>query len=498
MTTTVSYSQRLRDLAATRPDAVALIGLRDVAADDVITYAELDEAVDRAATLLAGAGVTSRSLVVVSLPDVPLHPTITYGAWRLGACVLPMSPRLPRAERERILLATVEFPHVVTVGVFAEGSPDVPIASADELAVQERGTWGDVVARPAMAIGSGGTSGTPKITIDGAPGVVHVVQGAMTMPPLAAAMGACRGQVHLVASPLFHTNGFSGTMTYPFLGDTTVLVERFDAERILRAVAQLRINQTIVVPTVLQRLIQAHDAHPSDLSSLTAVGYGGSSCPQWLARRWIDLIGAEHVYAGYGATEAIGKTVLRGDEWLEHPGSSGRPVSSELRILGEDGADLRPGEVGEVFMRPVGATEPMFRYLGGTYQPRVRDGFVSLGDIGWVDADGYLYIADRRTDLIISGGANVYPAEVEAVLTEHGAVADAAVVGLPDEEWGHRVHAAVELHPGANATNEDLTEWCRARLAPYKRPKTIVIVDELPRTEVGKLARHELVAQADV
>src|SRR5207249_739161 len=190
--------------------------------------------------------------------------------------------------------------------------------------------------------------------------------------------------------------------------------------------------------------------------------------PDWVKRAWIDLVGAERLYEGLGSTEGIGMTVVRGDEWLQRPGTVGRPVNAEIRILDEDGTALAPGEIGEVFMRPNGATKATFAYLGDAI-PRVRDdGFASVGDLGWVDEDGYLYIADRRSDLIITGGANVYPAEVEGVLMQHPQIADVAVVGIPDAEMGKTVLAVVELRAGEHASAADIITFARRDLAHYK------------------------------
>jgi len=488
-----SYGARLAELAAACPDAPAIHELGADGTARTVTFAELDRDAHRVARVLHNRGVGPGTLVAIALPDGALHAGASFGAWRIGACVLPLSPRLPASERTRLLGVAAEFPKVVTVGRFHDQGPvDVPLdlASLQDVVADP---LPDQVPEPALAIGSGGTSGTPKITVDGSAGRVQLEAGELALPPLLRAMGGRIGQTRLVCTPLYHVNGFSMLLTSLLAGDPVVVLERFDAGRVLDAIAAYGVGQLIVVPTVLQRLAQAPEFDAADLSSLEAVGYGGSHCPEWLTRRWIAKLGPERVYAGYGATEAIGKTVLRGDEWLARPGSAGRPVGAELRILGESGEELPPGELGELHMRPEGATAPAFRYLGSDYRHVTPDGFVSLGDVGWVDDDGYLFVADRRTDLIISGGANVFPAEVESVLTEHPAVADAAVVGLPDDAWGKRVHAIVQ--PRRTVAAEELEAWCAERLLPYKRPKSIELVGVLPRTEVGKLARGRLVEE---
>src|SRR5919205_4395621 len=194
----------------------------------------------------------------------------------------------------------------------------------------------------------------------------------------------------------------------------------------------------------MRRLAMLPDFAERDFSSFEAMHSSAAVCPIWLKQAWIDKLGAEQVYEVYGSAEGIGATIIRGDEWLEHRGSVGRSPTCEIRILDEEGRTLPPGEVGEIYFRRLDGSTPTFSYVGAEPPKTTADGFASLGDLGWLDEDGYLYIADRRVDMIVSGGANVYPAEVEAALSEHPALADVAVIGVPDEEWGRRVHAVVQ------------------------------------------------------
>jgi bile acid-coenzyme A ligase len=251
-----------------------------------------------------------------------------------------------------------------------------------------------------------------------------------------------------------------------------------------------------MVPTMLLRLARLPDLDRRDLSSLKAVLQGGAPIPAWLVRFWIERLGPERFHMSYGSTENAGLARIRGDEWLEHPGSVGRGHNSEFRILDDQLRPLPPGEVGEIFGRSTTVEGPAFEYVGAPPARATPDGFVSVGDLGWLDAEGWLYIADRRADMIISGGANVFPAEVEAALLEHPEVADAAVIGLPDEQWGQRLHALVQAREPARAPSaEELREHCRARLAPYKVPKSFEPVAALPRSDAGKLNRSALAAQ---
>ena len=199
----------------------------------------------------------------------------------------------------------------------------------------------------------------------------------------------------------------------------------------------------------------------------------------------------------YGASETIGIVVCRGDQWLAHPGTLGKGLNdTEIRVLGPDGEQLPPGEIGSIYLRT--ATGPLAAYLGNDVAPMesTADGFTSVGDMGWLDEDGFLFMADRRVDMIVTGGVNVFPAEVEAALSGHPGIADVVVVGLRDPSWGRRVHAIVQRGDPALAT-EDVVAFAKERLAPYKVPKTVEFVASIPRTEAMKFNRAALVAERD-
>ena len=302
-----------------------------------------------------------------------------------------------------------------------------------------------------------------------------------------------RPQVILVPTAMYHTNGFA--TFFPFLaGDHVVLMEKFDARQFLDLVERHRITHFTATPTMLKRIADVPDVAKRDLSSIVWLIQGAAPMPPYLVHRWADLVGAERILMTYGMSESLGLAAVRGDEWMQRPGTVGRPLrDTEVRILRLDGREASAGEVGEIFLRSAGNTGA--RYLGNV--PPVRstpDGFGTVGDMGYVDNDGYLYIVDRRVDMIVSGGANVFPAEVEAALAEHPAVADVVVVGLKDEEWGRRVHAIVEPHDkGKPPTVNELREYARIRLAAYKVPKTFEVVEVIPRTEATKISRQALV-----
>lgn len=406
-----------------------------------------------------------------------------HAAWRLGVTPVPVNLRAPEPEREAFL-RLVE-PSVVVAETSVASWPTVTLAELGDPLLSSlppaRGS------DPAFGIGSGGSTGRPKLILGGGP--LELDPEALTRTY--ASFGFGPEDRTFIAAPLYHAAGFVDSMMALFLGQQLVMMERFDAAGALRLLEEEGIESAVFVPTMLKRMLECEDLAGTDLSALRALCHLGAKCPASVKRDWIELLGAERVYEIYGSTEATGLTAIRGDEWLAHPGSVGRPVDSRLLIAGPDGAELGPGEVGEIFMAPA-AGPVSFDYRGDA--PRLRDdGLASVGDLGWVDEDGYLYIADRRSDLIVSGGSNVFPAEVESTLCGHPEILDAAVIGLPDEEWGQVVHAVIVPKPGTALTDAAVRDFCRERLVPYKVPKSVELVERLPRNEVGKLRRRALI-----
>jgi bile acid-coenzyme A ligase len=280
-------------------------------------------------------------------------------------------------------------------------------------------------------------------------------------------------------------------------GVQVVLLERFNAPRILDLIEEHRITGFIGATPMLQRLAQVPGIEERDLSSIDWVQQGASPLPVWLGRRWCELVGAEHFYLSYGATEGHGLAVCRGDQWLEHPGTLGRGfMETEIEILDADGHELPPGQVGSIYMRT--PTGPAASYVGDNVapMPRTDDGFVTVGDMGWLDEEGFLYMADRRVDMIVSGGVNVFPAEVEAALSEHPGIADVVVIGLSDPDWGRRVHAVVQASDPALG-GDAVMSFARERLAPYKVPKTVEFVTAIPRSDAMKFNRAALVEERE-
>ncbi|NQZ98089.1 MAG: AMP-binding protein [Myxococcales bacterium] len=484
----VSFGRRTRDLAAEKPDDIAIIFAPREGADREYSWATLERRALQIAGFLKARGVGQGDLVIVGLPNSPEHVFSTVAAWKLGACVLPLRADLPAWERERMI--EVAEPKV-TLGDWPEAPPDV-VSSADLDATTDDPAeiLEDCVADPATAIASSGSTGTPKIILRPGRGerAVEDLKRPYDRDPAAGAT------TELIPAPLYHTNGFYLLHMALFAGDRVVLMERFDAARAADLIESHPIVALTMVPTMLLRMARLPDFDTRDFSRIEAVVTGGASCPDWLARRWIERVGPQRFIFSYGSTEGVGITYISGDEWLEHPGSVGTGRDTEIRILDPQERELPTGEVGEIFMHKTDTDEPTYQYVGAAPAKQTDDGFTSIGDMGWLDADGYLYVADRRVDMIISGGANVFPAEVEAALLEHPGVFDAVVIGLPDPDWGQRVHALVQPLDAAAAPSVDvLRTHCRERLAAYKVPKAFEHVARLPRSDAGKLNRARLV-----
>lgn len=489
----VSFGERVSQVALSVPDQPAVIAVAPDGKESTLTWSVLDQLSTAVAHGLARRGVRERTMVVVCLPNGLEHILVTVAAWKLGACVLPLNPRLPAHERGAILGLLGKERLVVSRDLACpvdEGLDlsDEPLLSAADTFPTD--TFDPRTPQPGKAMGSGGSTGRSKIILDPRPWTADP----SSLSPFDE-LGIREGQVQLVAGPMYHNAPFSTAHYGLFYRHTLVVMEKFDAALALDLIAKHRVNFVFLAPTMMLRMSRAEAVDSRDLSSIESLYHTAMSCPAWLKREWIERVGPTHVFEAYGSTENIGFTSIRGDEWLEHPGSVGRPRYCELKILDESGDELPPGEVGEIFLRDDGYPAPTYRYVGSEPLKRTSDGFSSVGDLGRVDEDGYLFIADRRVDLVVTGGVNVYPAEVEAVLTQHPSVLDAVVVGVPDVEWGRRVHAIVQcVDPARPVSAEELVRFAREHLDPVRLPKTVEFVADLPRDESGKVRRSMLAA----
>ena len=496
----VSWGARYAAHAADDPGATAIIFAPRGAPERRVSWAAFDRAANRTARLLMERGAGEQSMVVIALPNGVDHIVVSAAAWRLGACVLPTDPALPRAELDYLLaLVARESGRAAMVIGDADTACDTVVRTLD---LHDLGKYADTplpdhTPRPGRAYASGGSTGRPKISYDTTPWAR--VPGDPTgdrLPGMTEALDLRPHQVQLVSGQLYHNMVFGWTHNGLFEAHAVIVMDHFDAAHALDLIERHHVNWMVAVPTMLRRMAHVPDVAERDFSSLHALCHAGAPCPPGLKRRWIELIGAERLIEFFGASEANGMTVIRGTEWLAHPGSVGRTVKTDLCVIGEDGKRVPPGQVGEIYMRRDDGRAPASAYLGAPPPRSIPGGYWSVGDLGWVDDEDYLYLADRRVDLILTGGANVYPAEVEAALSEDPRVADVVVIGLPDEEWGKRVHAIVQPRDPADPPNPDsLAAQVKTRLASYKRPRSYEIVEQVPRDEYGKIRRAALVAE---
>jgi bile acid-coenzyme A ligase len=478
----IPFGVRLQQLAEQRGDEPALDMLAPDGTVRSLTFAHLDAQANQWGRALAAAGAQTGSLVALAIPNSEHLVLAVLGCWKIGAVPVPMRWDLPDWERSRVLeviapVVVVDEQHRDALAARAATESDRPLPVA--------------ISPNANGICSSGSTGLPKV-------ILTLAQGLWTtessFPFLAAWEPTPQPQTILVPAPMYHTNGFS-PMTYLLGGDRLVVLEKFDAAMVIDAIEKYRITNFTATPTMLARIAALPDVHQRDLSSIAWILQGAAVMPHALLHTWFDLLSPERVVMAYGMTEGLGITALRGDEWLAHPGSVGRGFrDTEVRILDPQGRPVPTGGLGEIYLRsPMSAG---YKYLGGApLLPSTPDGFRTAGDIGYVDADGYLYIADRRSDMIITGGANVFPAEVECALAEHDDIADVVVIGLADPEWGRRVHAVVQLaDPATPLTEREVIAYAKTRLAGYKVPKTVEFVDEIPRTAATKVNRSAMIA----
>jgi bile acid-coenzyme A ligase len=447
-----------------------------------ISRSELERRSNRLARAYAALGVQDGDLVTIALPNGIEFFEACLAVWKLGATPQPISARLPDVEREAIV-ETANPALVVGVEAGAYGDRAVVTGGFEPSPDLSDEPLPDRVSAHARAMSSGGSTGRPKMIIDLSPAQCD---------PEATENGMTRGGTTLVPGPLYHAGPFMTSWQALLSGGRVVLLSRFDAERCLELIERHRVDWVLFVPTMMQRIwrLPEEERIRWDVSSLRRVMCTGAPSPAWLKRAWIDWLGPERIYEAYGGTERIAGTMISGTEWLAHPGSVGRPTGGrKIRILREDGGECAPGEVGEVFMMPPAGRGSTYRYLGDEAKA-TGDGWETIGDLGYVDEEGYLYLVDRRTDMIVTGGANVYPAEVEAALDAHPCVRSSAVIGLPDEDLGQRIHAIIES--SSPLTDEALRRHLAKHLVRYKIPRSFEFVETPLRDDAGKVRRSAL------
>lgn len=453
--------------------------------EDVLSWGALADRARRRARALAAAGVGTGDRVVLALPNCNALFELTFALWKIGATPTMVSARMPRAELEAIVQLAEPRAVIAADPALREALGALPPEFGSD---HPDGSPLETMLSPCWKVmTSGGSTGRPKLIVDHNPAKLD---GALFNQ-----LGIPDDGVLLNAGPLYHNFPFATAHIALVKGCSIVGMERFDAEQFLDLVERFRAQWVTLVPTTMNRVArlprEVLDSH--DMSSLAFVWHTAAPMPPTLKQFWMDWLGPERIWEIYGGSEGFATTQISGTDWLAHRGSVGKCVGGQILIRSESGEALPPGEVGEVYMRRDGVSpdQTTYHYVGAQSR-RLPDGFESFGDFGWVDEEGFLYIADRRTDLILSGGRNIYPAEVESALLAHAAVAEAIVIGLPDADLGAKVHAIVRLEPGMEASGEDLLAFAATQLVAYKLPRSIEFTTQPLRDEMGKARRSRL------
>ena len=472
----VSYPKALQWWSSQDPEKVAV-----VCDDQIITRGELDRCSNRLARIYKDLGVAEGDRVTICVPNSIEFIQICFATWKLGATPQPLSSQLPENELEG-LIALAEPALVVGVDRAYGDRPTLPMGYEADQSISDQ-PLEDKISENAKALASGGSTGKPKLIVDAMP--------ALFDPEIAVNHMQVEGCM-LVPGPLYHNGPFITVFQCLLSGGKAVLMPRFDAGEAIGLIEQYAVDWVLFVPTMMHRIWRLDEAERQsrDMSSLRIVNSTAAPVADWLKRAWIEWIGAEKIYESYGGSERIGGTQIIGTDWLTHPGSVGKPVGgAAVRILDtETHQPLSAGEIGEVYMRAAASAAKSTFYVGAEEQE--YDGFQTLGDMGYLDEEGYLYLVDRRVDMIISGGANIYPAEIECVIDEYANVRSSAVVGLPDDDLGQRVHAIVDAPGGLD--EEALLKHLNSQLVRYKVPRSLEVVDELLRDDSGKVRRSAL------
>jgi long-chain acyl-CoA synthetase len=496
-------------LAHENPDRIALVE----SDGETITAGQLLRAANELVHGMRARGLRRGSVVAVVMGNCAAFVEVYLAAMQAGFYFVPVGAQLAPAELAYVFRdAAIEL-------LVCDGATSAAVKSALSLA----GASGELASEVA---GSGAEAFTPYAALkegqpgsappERAPGERMLYTSGTTGRPKAVRRPLGRGDpddrfgafakrhageigirpggdtVHFVASPLYHSAALLWCADHLHLGHRVVLSKKWSAEGMLESVERQRITATFLVPTHFHRLLALPAATRArwDLSSLRHVVHGGAPCAIEIKRKMLAWLGPV-IYEAYGATEGGGSHVGPA-EWLARPGTVGRPGRG-VRILRDDGTPCEPGEAGNVFFTRTGSTFEYHNAPEKTAEATRGDAF-TVGDIGYLDADGWLFLRDRKADLIISGGVNIYPAEIEAVLLAHEGVRDVAVFGVPDEEWGEQTVALVE--PALSAADDlvaELLGWCRAQLASFKCPRIVKLVEALPRDpETGKLNKRSL------
>ncbi|WP_188186760.1 acyl-CoA synthetase [Nonomuraea sp. SYSU D8015] len=497
-------------IAAVTPDKPAVIM---AGSGRIITYRELDEESNRLAHLFREAGLRPGDHIAFMLPNHPLFLVVAWAAHRAGLYYTPISSRLQTGELAyivdncgaRAFISSADLAGVATS--ITAATPGVELRLMTDGTAEGFTSYEEAVARQPTTPIADECTGADMLYSSGTTGRPKGVKLAATLGPLtepstllrlnSALFAPSAGSVYLSPAPLYHAAPLRYSMTFQRLGATVVVMERFDAEDFLRAVERYGVTHAQLVPTMFIKMLKLPEETRTkyDISSLKCAIHAAAPCPVPVKEQMIAWWGPI-IHEYYAGTEGNGFLYVNSQDWLQHKGTVGRSLLGTVHICDEKGDDLPPREHGTIYFENGGA----FEYHGDPEQTRSAQdpkgrGWTTLGDIGYLDEDGFLYLTDRRSYMIISGGVNIYPQEAENVLSVHPKVADVAVIGVPDEEMGEQVKAVVEPLSMAEAGPEleaELIAYCRERLAHYKCPKSVDFRADLPRHPTGKLYKRLL------
>jgi long-chain acyl-CoA synthetase len=498
---------QIREHAAANPGKPAIIMYPS---GTVLTFDELEARANRLAHFFRRNGLKEGDAVAILMENNEHYHAVMWAARRCGLYYVPINTHLTAAEAAYIVensnaKAIVGSAALRKTLVDIEGLPDIRIIADDDVdgwhhypecvADQPDTPISDEIEGDLLQYSSG-TTGRPKgikrtlphLPPAEVPGLMSALVGFWLDPDA----------VYLSPAPLYHTAPSVWSMQIQAAGITTVVMEKFDAEGCLDAIQRHHVTHGQFVPAMFTRMLKLPEAvrNEYDVSSLKRAMHAAAPCPVEIKKQMMDWWGPI-IDEYYASSEAHGSTIIFAEDWLAHPGSVGKSMTGAVHILDEDGNELPPNQAGEIYFE--GGFD--FEYLNDpekTAKSRDTHGWKTVGDIGYLDEEGYLYLTDRRHHMIISGGVNIYPQEAENMLVTHPKVMDAAVFGIPDDEMGQSVKAAVQTCDPADATEEfadELLAWLRDRLAHYKCPRSISFEAQLPRTDTGKLYKQELVSK---
>ncbi|HEY6316092.1 MAG TPA: AMP-binding protein [Streptosporangiaceae bacterium] len=474
----LSVRRRIADIARAEPDRTALIGFDTHLAEQVLSWREFaDRVADAADALRAALDRRTRSCAVVPADNTLPAAIGVAAALTAEVPVFPLNPATPLAERDALLrLLGRRFAH----GYLMDAQQRIDLPAGPEPPAG--------ASAAAYLLATGASTGIPKISAR--PGPLRY-DPVLTPSVVIRQTGWRTAQRQLIVGPLYHAAPFTAFLDALLDSNTVVLQPVFAPQWTVELVRRYAIEWLQLTPTHMREILRLPDLDPAGFGTLRAMLHTAARCDADTKCGWIDLLGPERVYELYGATEGVGVTLVRGDEWLARPGTVGRGFLTQVRILDDLGNLVPPGTTGTVFMRTprrVGRSD----YVNDQAIRTTPDGFATVGDHGRLDRDGYLYLEPRDHDTINVGGEKVDPDEVEAALRDHPAVADAVAVAVPHQTLGSVVGVHVVLQPGASVRKAELAAHCGRRLAGYKIPKHFTFVDQVPRSAADKIQRWRL------